>query len=80
MLSIPVSLLTSACITGSNLRTNMRVDSKFSKNTPYLIVFIGIYFLHGRGQLSHDCVTVLTIQENYTQMVDNCRINDSLGP
>ena len=40
MLSIPVSLLTSACITDSNLRTNMRRDSKFSKNKLYLIVFI----------------------------------------
>lgn len=45
MLSIPVSLLTSACITGSNLRTNMRRDSKFSKNKPYIIVFIINLFL-----------------------------------
>ena len=45
MLSIPVSLLTSACITDSNLRTNMRRDSKFSKNKLYLIDFIINIFL-----------------------------------
>jgi len=40
MLSIPVSPLTPACITDSNLRTNMKRHSRFSKNKPYLIDFI----------------------------------------
>jgi len=45
MLSIPVSLLTSACITDGNLRTNMMNIFKIQQKKFYLIDFIINIFL-----------------------------------